>query len=304
MSLTVSGSIRPVLGPAESSARARSEPAGSTPATAAPAPPAPHSIPDADARPILAVEQVTLAYGRTTVLQNVNLRIARGDFWCLLGPNGEGKSTLLKALLGAIKPKRGKILLRPDFARRTRIGLVPQESEVNHGMPTTVQELVATGTLGLSLDRRAQESRLKRVLEIMGLTLLRHHSFWTLSGGQRQRTLVARALIRDPLLLIVDEPTAGLDLAAATNLLETITDLSRQKGITVLFVTHDLQIAAQRASHIAFFRQGRVIGGPIDTVFTPRNLQNTLGLPVEVCTDATQRRAIRILTQPQESASC
>ena len=243
--------------------------------------------PRAEAKPILAVEQVTLAYGRNIVLRDVNLRIHQGDFWCLLGPNGEGKSTLLKALLGAVTPRRGRILVRPDFARRTRIGLVPQESEVNTSMPTTVEEFILTGTVGLSLERRTRQARLKRVVDIMGLQLLRQRSFWTLSGGQRQRTLVARALIRDPLLLIVDEPTAGLDLAAATGLLETITDLSRNKGITVLFVTHDLNIAARRATHIAFFRGGRATGGKLADVFTPENLQATFGVPIDVVRDTT-----------------
>lgn len=263
----------------------------------------PVPAPQPEAKPILAVEQVTLAYGRNIVLRDVNLRIHQGDFWCLLGPNGEGKSTLLKALLGAVTPKRGKIFLRPDFARRTRIGLVPQESEVNPTVPTTVEELILTGTVGLSLDGRVREARLKRVLEIMGLQMLRQRSFWTLSGGQRQRTLVARALIRDPLLLIVDEPTAGLDLAAATGLLETITDLSRNKGITVLFVTHDLNIAAQRATHIAFFRGGRLTGGPLADVFTPENLQATFGVPVEIIHDDTGARTVHALAKA-EGAKC
>ena len=256
----------------------------------------------AAAKPILAVEQVTLAYGRNVVLRDVNLRIEQGDFWCLLGPNGESKSTLIKALLGAVKPKRGRIFLRPDFARRTRIGLVPQESEVNTVVPTTVEEFILTGTVGLSLDGRTREARLKRVLEIMGLQLLRQRSFWTLSGGQRQRTLVARALIRDPLLLIVDEPTAGLDLAAATGLLETITDLSRDKGITVLFVTHDLNIAAQRASHIALFRGGRLTGGPVAEVFTPENLQTTFGVPIELHRDAGGLLSVRALAKERSGA--
>ena len=272
-------------------------------AVALPAPPAraASAAPRPEAKPILAVEQVTLAYGRNIVLRDVNLRVEQGDFWCLLGPNGEGKTTLLKALLGAVKPKRGKIFLRADFARRTRIGLVPQESEVNPTVPTTVEELILTGTVGLSLDGRVREARLKRVLEIMGLQMLRQRSFWTLSGGQRQRTLVARALIRDPLLLIVDEPTAGLDLAAATGLLETITDLSRNKGITVLFVTHDLNIAAQRATHIAFFRGGRLTGGTLADVFTPENLQATFGVPVEIIHDDSGARTVRALAKGAEN---
>ncbi|MBM3844744.1 MAG: ABC transporter ATP-binding protein [Verrucomicrobia bacterium] len=253
------------------------------------------AAPEAPAQPILAVENVTLAYGRKVVLRDVNLRVHAGDFWCLLGSNGEGKSTLLKALLGAVKPSRGRILLRADFARRTRIGLVPQESEVNTALPTTVSELVLTGTVGLSLDSRSCDSRLRRVLDLMGLQRQRHSNFWTLSGGQRQRTLVARALIRDPLLLIVDEPTAGLDLAAASGLLETITSLSRDKGITILFVTHDLGIAAQRATHIALFKSGRLVAGPTSEVFTPSNLRDTFGVPVEVLRDGTGSVSVRVV---------
>lgn len=243
--------------------------------------------------PILAVEGVTLAYGRTVVLRDVNVRVHQGDFWCLLGPNGEGKSTFIKALLGAVKPRRGRVLLRADFARRSRLGVVPQESEVNSCIPTTVGEFVLTGTVGLSLSASSREGRLKRVLEIMGLQRLRRQDFWTLSGGQRQRTLVARALIRDPLLLIVDEPTAGLDLAAATGLLETITDLSRAKGITVVFVTHDLNIAAQRATHVALFRGGRITAGPVADIFISAHLEATFGVPIQVHRDALGVMSVR-----------
>ena len=252
------------------------------------------SVTDASADAILAVENVTLAYGRNVVLRDVNLRVHAGDFWCLLGPNGEGKSTLLKALLGAVKPSRGRILLRADFARRTRIGLVPQESEVNTALPTTVSELVLMATVGLSLDARSREARLQRVLELMGLLRSRHADFWTLSGGQRQRALVARALIRDPLLLIVDEPTVGLDLAAANGLLETITELSRERRITVLFVTHDLAIAVQRATHIALFRGGRLTAGSTHDVLTPFELQRTFGVPVEVVRDVSGSISVRV----------
>jgi ABC-type Mn2+/Zn2+ transport system ATPase subunit len=181
---------------------------------------------------------------------------------------------------------RGKIFLRPDFANRTRLGVVPQECELNTTVPTTVTEFVSCGFVGLSLAAHVRASRLKQILEMLGLTRLRGQSFWTLSGGQRQRCLIARALVRDPLLLIVDEPTAGLDLAAATGLLEVITDLSRGKGITVVFVTHDLQIAAQRASHIAFFKAGRATAGPVSEVFTNDNLTRTFGVPIEVQADA------------------
>ena len=225
----------------------------------------------AEEKPVLCAEQVTLAYGRRVVLADVNLAIRRGEFWALLGPNGEGKSTLIKALLGAVRPARGKIFLRADFQRRTRLALVPQECEVNPSVPTTVREFVLGGLVGITLARAQRDARLKSVLELMGIAHLRERSLWTLSGGQRQRTLVARALIRDPLLLIVDEPTAGLDLAAAASLLDAITSLSR-----------DLGIAAKHATHAALFRGGKLTAGPLKEVFTPANLSRTFGVPVGV----------------------
>lgn len=246
----------------------------------------------AEPRPVLEVEQATLGYGRRAVLRDVSLAIHAGEFWCLLGPNGEGKTTFIKALLGALDPLRGRVFLRADFQRRTRLAFVPQEAEVNASLPTTVEEFVSGGLVGLDLDRRQRGFRMKRVLELMGVTPLRDRSLWALSGGQRQRALVARALLRDPLLLIVDEPTAGLDLAAASGLLETISGLNRDHRITVVFVTHDLRIAAQRATHVAFFRQGRVTCGPVAETFTAENLERTFGVPVVLGRDEHGLRTV------------
>ena len=185
-------------------------------------------------KPVLAVEQADLGYGRNVVLRNVSVQIHQGEFWCLLGPNGEGKSTFIKALLGAIRPLRGKIFLRPDFGNRTRLGFVPQECELNPTVPTTVNEFVSCGFVGLSLPGRVRVSRLKQILEMLGLTRLRTQSFWTLSGGQRQRCL----------------------------------------------------IAAQRASHIAFFKSAKVTAGPLKEVFTEDHLSRTFGMPIALRPDS------------------
>jgi ABC-type Mn2+/Zn2+ transport system ATPase subunit len=241
--------------------------------------------PSGPAAPVVAVEQVTLGYGRRVVLRDVNLEIRQGEFWCLLGANGEGKTTLIKALLGAVRPIRGRIALRGDFQNRRRLGFVPQETEVNPSAPVTVFAFISGGLVGLGVDRSTAERRIRTVLDLMGITALRDRSLWALSGGQRQRALVARALVRDPLLLIVDEPTAGLDLAASSGLLEIITGLSRDKGITVVFVTHDLSIAAKRASHVGLFKGGRMVAGSLETTFTAENLQRTYGVTVELGRD-------------------
>ena len=232
--------------------------------------------------PIVDVAEATFAYGRNVILESVEMQIHDSEFWCFIGPNGEGKTTLIKALLGALRPKRGLIRLRPDFARRTRIGFVPQNCDLNPTVPTTIQSFVIQGTAGLPVGESKLKQRVQKSLEVMGIQHIRDRSIWKVSGGQRQRAMVARALVRDPLLMIVDEPTAGLDLAASSGLLKTITELNRQHGITVIFVTHDLQLAGHHASHVAVFKNRRVICGPVAKALTGENLGNAFGVPTEV----------------------
>ncbi|MCP5518781.1 MAG: ABC transporter ATP-binding protein [Verrucomicrobiales bacterium] len=246
--------------------------------------------PPSELQPVVVAEQATLAYGRNVVLRDVNLRIDPGDFWCFLGPNGEGKTTLIRAILGALRPRRGRLVLRRDFARRTRVGFVPQECDLNPAAPTTVREFIRSGAVGAGLNHRTATLRLQRLLALVGLEPQAARSLWELSGGQRQRAMVARALIRDPLLLVVDEPTAGLDLASAGTVLDIIQALNREHRITIIFVTHDLRIAGRRASHAALFRNGRVQAGPVHEVLQPTHLTETFGLPVTVRIESDGRR--------------
>ena len=250
--------------------------------------------------PIVDVAEATFAYGRNVILESVEMQIHDSEFWCFIGPNGEGKTTLIKALLGALRPKRGLIRLRPDFARRTRIGFVPQNCDLNPTVPTTIQSFVIQGTAGLPVGESKLKQRVQKSLEVMGIQHIRDRSIWKVSGGQRQRAMVARALVRDPLLMIVDEPTAGLDLAASSGLLKTITELNRQHGITVIFVTHDLQLAGHHASHVAVFKNRRVICGPVAKALTGENLGNAFGVPTEVRPDPSGGFVVRAnIEQPE-----
>ena len=149
----------------------------------------------------LEVTGLRLAYGRRAVLDQVNFRVRSGEFWFLIGPNGHGKSTLLAGMLGRLAPAAGKLMRRGDFARPDRIGFVPQESSTNPALPTTVREWVRLGLIGIEASRAERATRLSWALDIVGMTGLERHDFWSLSGGQRQRALVARALIRRPRLL-------------------------------------------------------------------------------------------------------
>jgi ABC-type Mn2+/Zn2+ transport system ATPase subunit len=251
-------------------------------------------------QPVVVVENVELGYGRIPVLTAVQMEVRQGDFWCFIGPNGEGKTTLIKALLGAVRPRRGQIALRSDFMKRTRIGFVPQESELNPAVSTTVQEFISCGMIGLPIDSSTRRLRLEQSMKLMEILRFRDRRIWELSGGQRQRALIARALVRDPLMMIVDEPTAGLDFAAAAGLLETITQLNKEKGITVIFVTHDLDIAANHSSHVALFRGGRALTGPTRELLTSDNLSDTFGVSMEVTWLSSGGASIRSRVSPAE----
>ena len=251
--------------------------------------------------PIVLVENGGFAYGRNSILESVEMKINDGEFWCFIGPNGEGKTTFIKALLGALRPKRGLIRLRTDFARRTRIGFVPQSCDLNPSVPTTIESFVKQGTAGLNVERTKLNHRVRRALEVMGIQFIRERSIWRVSGGQRQRAMVARALVRDPLMMIVDEPTAGLDLAASSGLLKTITELNQKHKITVIFVTHDLQLAGRYASHVAIFKNKRVINGPIGEILTGKNLEKAFGVPTEVHQTSSGEYTVRSKVEFQEA---
>ena len=258
----------------------------------------------AQKNPIVQVQEATFAYGRNVILESVEMQIYDSEFWCFIGPNGEGKTTLIKALLGALRPKRGIVQLRTDFARRTRIGFVPQKCDLNPSVPTTIQSFVVQGTAGLAVEESKLKRRVQKSLEVMGIQHIRNRSIWRISGGQRQRAMVARALVRDPLLMIVDEPTAGLDLAASSRLLKTITKLNQQYKITVIFVTHDLQLTGRYASHLAVFKNRLVKCGPVEDVLTGENLEMAFGVPTTVRPGPSGGYIVQANVEHPESLAC
>ncbi len=268
--------------------------------------PRPKATDQASDAPLLSLQQATLGYGGRAVLNEVTFDIRAGEFWCFLGPNGEGKTTLIKALLGAMRPQRGLVLRQGRMFRAGKVSYVPQRLELNPVLPTSVREFVLSGLAGVKSDATKRANRLKRVLELVGLGASQRRNYWTLSGGQKQRALVARALVRDPSLLIVDEPTAGLDFAAVEAVLNVMRGLYREFNVTVVFVTHDLNIAAEHATHLAFFRNGKVVAGPKDEVLTGERLHATFGVPVSVERDGDGRLRVgqaRASTRDEPSTS-
>ena len=232
---------------------------------------------------ILRTKGVTVSYGTRTILRDVTIEVRRGQFWFLIGPNGVGKTTLLRTIFGELRPAAGEVFLHPEFAGNAAVGFVPQRCDLNPSLPTTVREFVLLGLVGIRAGQQDKRERLSWALEKVGLGGMEGSDYWSLSGGQRQRALVARALVRRPKLLIVDEPTSGLDLSAVYAFLRSLLLLNKTEQLTVLFVTHDLSLTARYASHIALFHDGAVEVGPVESMLSDASLERTYGVPIEVC---------------------
>jgi len=189
-----------------------------------------------DQRPVLAeAHGITVRYGERTILDDVHLRVHAGEIVTLIGPNGAGKSTLVRIMLGLQRPDRGMVSL----AKGVTVGYVPQRLAVDPTMPLTVRRF-------LTLLSHRPKQRLIEVLRQVGVEERLDASLQTLSGGELQRVLLARALLRDPDLLFLDEPVQGVDVSGQGELYELIGRLRDQRGVGILMVSHDLHLVMER----------------------------------------------------------
>ncbi len=231
--------------------------------------------------PLVELNHVSFGYGAQPVLEEINLHLHPGQFAALVGPSGAGKTTLLKLILGTLRPGRGELCLHGKALNRgnaPRVGYVPQLQTVDWNFPVTVEQVVLMGRVrasGVWPWPTAGERRLMReTLERLGIGALARQHILNLSGGQQQRVFLARALISEPDLLVLDEPTSGVDLATAENILHMLADLNRQ-GITILMTTHDLNAAATHLPWVVCLNRRVIAQGPPDEVFTVENLNAT-----------------------------
>ena len=213
---------------------------------------------------LIKCEKVALGYENTLVLDGLDLEVNSGDYLCIVGENGSGKSTLIKALLGLKSPIRGQIIFG-DGLRQTEIGYLPQQNSAQKDFPASVFEVVQSGCLNhkgiLPFYSKQDREHAIANMRLLNIEDLKRKSYQELSGGQQQRVLLARALCATQKLLLLDEPVAGLDPVVTKELYEVIRMLNREKGITIIMVSHDIGAAVDSATHILHLRNRVLFSG-------------------------------------------
>jgi ABC-type Mn2+/Zn2+ transport system ATPase subunit len=220
---------------------------------------------------LLVAHDAAFGYRRRAVVSKVDLRVEAGDFLGIVGPNGAGKTTLFRGLLGLLPPLEGRV------ERRTRaVGYVPQRESLDALFPVTVEEVVQMGAYGKLRGLRglpaSERERATACLERVGLVERRRAPFSTLSGGQRQRVLIARALMVEPELMLLDEPTTGVDRAAQARILELLVELNASRRLAVLLVSHQIPMVRSTVQRVLWVADGRVRAGDAAEMLAPENL--------------------------------
>jgi ABC-type Mn2+/Zn2+ transport system ATPase subunit len=234
--------------------------------------------------PIITFDDLAIGYDGRAVLSGISLAIARSSFTAILGANGSGKSTLLKTLLGLLPPVAGRITITAPLNPPLIFGYVPQSTELDPLYPLTGFDVALMGTFGrVGPGRFPPHDEREFVRDCLRATAadgFAQQKFSRLSGGQKQRVLIARALATRPDVLVLDEPTAGVDAAATRALLEFISQIHAERKLTILLVTHDLSLVRQRAQQIIWLHQGRILHGPVAELFTPEHMAEIFEMEV------------------------
>lgn len=243
--------------------------------------------PDPAARPAVELQNVTAGYNKSKVLEDVDLKVMPGDFVGLLGPSGSGKTTLLRVILGAVDVQQGEVRIneKPVRGRNKRAGYVPQLETIDWNFPVTVEETVMMGrTMAnpwLPWYRKHEKELAYDMMQRLGIDNLAKRHIRQLSGGQQQRVFLARALVSSPDLLLLDEPTSGVDLKTRDDVMHLLHDLNHA-GVTILLTTHEINAVAVHLPRIVCLNGSIVADGPPHRVITPHILQEVYGAEMPV----------------------
>ena len=241
----------------------------------------------------MEMRNVCFSYGDHPVLRNVDLSVEKRDFMAVLGPNGGGKTTLLKLILGLASPCGGSIRVfdQPPSQSRNRVGYVPQLTTSAREFPATVLDVVQMGLLGHHGRESAKVNRAgsMRLLSMLGIEHLARKGIATLSGGQRQRVLIARALVGDPELLLLDEPVASVDPASQEGIYGILDTLNRDHGVTIVMATHDVGAVSSHVTSIACMNVGLFTHGE---KLMPADVAKAYGCPIDLITHGVPHRVL------------
>ena len=229
---------------------------------------------------MISAQNITFGYDRAAVLTDVSFTVLPGQFTGIVGPSGSGKTSLLKVLLGTVKPQHGTVTRTPG----TAVSYVPQVESVSWSFPATVTEcvLMARATKRLSpFATREEKADVAAVLDRLGIAELAQRHIRELSGGQQQRMFIARALVRRPDVLLMDEPTSGVDVATRHEVLHLLDDLNRE-GLAIVLTTHDLNGMASHLPHLVALQKRVIASGAPEDVIVPDVLERVFGARMEV----------------------
>ena len=217
---------------------------------------------------IFECKDVTLGYENKVVAKNLNFKIDQGDYLCVVGENGTGKSTLIKTLLGLIKPLNGEVIANVQGKNHKGVGYLPQQTQAQKDFPASVWEVVLSGVLNndhrCPFYNKKDKAEAEKNMEKLNILDLKKRCYRELSGGQQQRVLLARALCATDSVLILDEPVTGLDPAASMEFYETIKDLNKKENVTIIMVSHDIKNALNYATHILHLEQENYFFGTVE----------------------------------------
>jgi zinc/manganese transport system ATP-binding protein len=238
--------------------------------------------------PVLDIRNGSLGFGDRTLWRNLDVSVQRGEFVAILGSNGSGKTSLLKAILGQQKLDAGEIAVNGHPVHRgdRHIGYIPQQKLAAHGVPLRGRDLVALGInghrFGLPINSSSDKKRIAEVVEQVGASGFAERAIGSLSGGEQQRLRVGQAIAGHPSLLLCDEPLISLDLANQRAVAKLIDAERQQRGTAVVFVTHDINPVLEMVDRIVYLAAGRFSIGTPDDVLRSDVLSGLYGTPVEV----------------------